>query len=122
MQDIKSNFGQLDAVVNCAGIAFAYRMYNSNKRQMADMDRYRKTMEVNVLGTINVIRHSIELMMDKKLEANQERGVVINTASVAAFDGQIGQVNTLNSIFTTKHKLFYVFRPLMPLPKVLFIR
>jgi short-subunit dehydrogenase involved in D-alanine esterification of teichoic acids len=46
MQDIKKNFGQLDAVVNCAGIAFAYRLYNSNKRKMADMDRYKKTLEV----------------------------------------------------------------------------
>jgi NAD(P)-dependent dehydrogenase (short-subunit alcohol dehydrogenase family) len=48
-----------------------------------------------VLGTINVIRHSVDLMMDKKIEANEERGVIINTASVAAFDGQIGQVSFL---------------------------
>lgn len=45
-----------------------------------------------MLGTLNVIRHSVDFMMEKKLEANQERGVIVNTASVAAFDGQIGQV------------------------------
>lgn len=49
--------------------------------------------QVNVIGTINVIRHGVHLMMDNKLEStDQTRGVIINTASVAAFDGQIGQV------------------------------
>jgi NAD(P)-dependent dehydrogenase (short-subunit alcohol dehydrogenase family) len=47
MENIKSNFGQLDAVVNCAGIAFAFRLYNSNKRAMGDFDRYKKTLDVN---------------------------------------------------------------------------
>lgn len=46
MEDIKSSFGKLDAVVNCAGIAFAFRLYNSNKRKMAELDRYKKTIDV----------------------------------------------------------------------------
>lgn len=46
MEDIKSNFGQLDAVLNCAGIAFAFRLYNSNKLKMADLDRFKKTLDV----------------------------------------------------------------------------
>ena len=108
MQTLKENFGQLDALVNCAGIAFAYRLYNANKLVMSDLENYRKTLDasfvafciflmtvarfqVNVLGTINVIRHAVHLMMEKKIE-DSERGVIINTASVAAFDGQIGQV------------------------------
>lgn len=115
MEDIKSNFGKLDAVVNCAGIAFAIRMYNPNKRTMADMDRYKKTFDVsnafnvvysvcfqvNVLGTINVIRQSVHLMMDKNIAEDEERGVVINTSSVAAFDGQIGQVIFMKAFFGT---------------------
>jgi len=93
LNDVKTNFGQLDAVVNCAGIAYAFRLYNSNKRAMADMDRFKRTLEVNVIGTVNVIRHSAHLMMDKSIEKDQERGVIINTASIAAFDGQIGQTS-----------------------------
>ncbi|KAI6181316.1 Oxidoreductase, short chain dehydrogenase/reductase family protein [Aphelenchoides besseyi] len=91
LQEIRNQFGQLNAVINCAGIAYAFRLYNSNKRVMSDMENYRRTLEVNVLGTINVIRQSVHMMMDQKLEPNEERGVVINTSSVAAFDGQIGQ-------------------------------
>ncbi|KAI6216184.1 Oxidoreductase, short chain dehydrogenase/reductase family protein [Aphelenchoides fujianensis] len=91
MQKIKSEFGQLNAVLNCAGIAYAFRLYNSNKKAMSDLELYRKTLNVNVIGTVNVIRHSVNLMMEQSLAAGEERGVIVNTASVAAFDGQIGQ-------------------------------
>lgn len=93
LAQVKDKYGRLDALINCAGIAYAFRLYNSNKREVSTLDRYQQTLDVNVIGTINVIRHGVHLMMDNKLEnPEQTRGVIINTASVAAYDGQIGQV------------------------------
>uniref|UniRef100_A0AC35UGM8 3-hydroxyacyl-CoA dehydrogenase type-2 n=1 Tax=Rhabditophanes sp. KR3021 TaxID=114890 RepID=A0AC35UGM8_9BILA len=88
----KNKFGKLDAIVNCAGIAYAFKLYNLNKQKMCDFDRVKQTIEVNLLGSLNVIRHGVVLMGENQRDDQNQRGVIINTASVAAFDGQIGQV------------------------------
>lgn len=91
LEDVKKNFGRLDVNVNCAGIAFAAKLYSVSKKRMQEMERIRKTIDVNVLGTFNVIRHSVALIGENEKDDMGQRGVVINTSSVAAYDGQIGQ-------------------------------
>jgi NAD(P)-dependent dehydrogenase (short-subunit alcohol dehydrogenase family) len=83
-------FGALHGVVNCAGIALAERVLN--RRGPHDLAKFRKTIEVNLIGTFNVLRLAAEAMARNEPNAAGERGVIINTASIAAFDGQIGQV------------------------------
>lgn len=83
--DLKS---PLRVVVNCAGIAPAQRMVG--KEGPAPLDWFTQTIQVNLIGTFNVMRLAAALMIQTPLVA-QERGVIINTASVAAFEGQIGQ-------------------------------
>ncbi|WP_394688203.1 SDR family NAD(P)-dependent oxidoreductase [Hoeflea sp.] len=82
-------FGEARILINCAGIAPATRVVG--REGPHDLDAFRKVIEVNLIGSFNMLR----LFSDRaaKLEplADGERGVVISTASVAAFDGQIGQ-------------------------------
>ncbi|TKR77300.1 hypothetical protein L596_018297 [Steinernema carpocapsae] len=91
MGAVKDKFGRLDGLVNCAGIAFAFKLYSLNKKQLAPLDKIQKTLDVNVVGTFNVMRHAIELMSENEKDDMNQRGVIINTSSVAAFDGQTGQ-------------------------------
>ncbi|WP_105034188.1 3-hydroxyacyl-CoA dehydrogenase [Cryobacterium aureum] len=81
-------FGGLDIVVNCAGISSASRVVG--KRGPFPLDVFRRVVEINLVGTFNVLRLAAARMMESPTEA-EERGVIVNTASVAAFDGQIGQ-------------------------------
>jgi len=89
---IKQQFGRLDAVLNCAGIGVAFRTYNINKRSMHGLDEFKRVLNVNVAGTFNVIRWACHVMADNQPDSQGQRGVIINTASVAAYEGQIGQV------------------------------
>jgi len=79
----------LSIVVNCAGIAPAKRMVG--KEGPAPLSAFEEVIQVNLTGTYNVMRLSAALMLSQQCDENEERGVIINTASVAAFDGQIGQ-------------------------------
>ena len=92
LNTIKEKFGRLDAVVNCAGIAYAFKLYSSSKKRVEPLDKIKQTLEVNVVGTFNVIRLSFPLMLEYEKDDFKQRGVIVNTASVAAFDGQVGQV------------------------------
>lgn len=82
-------FGTLNVVVNCAGVGVAARTVS--KRGPFPLDLFTKCVEVNLIGTFNVIRLAAEQMTKNEPFADGERGVIINTASVAAFEGQIGQ-------------------------------
>ncbi|CAJ0936457.1 unnamed protein product, partial [Mesorhabditis belari] len=88
---VKDKFGRCDAVVNCAGVAMAFKLYSINKKSLIPMDKIKKTIDVNVLGSFNVIRHGVVLIGENQKDTSNQRGVIINTASIAAFDGQIGQ-------------------------------
>lgn len=91
LQTTLDKFGRLDVAVNCAGIATASRIYNFKKDQPFDLKTFQKTVQVNLIGTFNVIRLSAGMIGKNAPDADGQRGVIINTASVAAFDGQIGQ-------------------------------
>lgn len=87
----KEKFGSLDCVVNCAGIAIARKIYHMRMDRPHEYNDFMKILEVNVGGTFNVMRLALKEMLKNEPVDNQ-RGVIINTASVAAFDGQQGQV------------------------------
>src|ERR1700740_1871007 len=86
--DIAESLGPLRIVVNCAGTGNAIRALS--KDGVFPLEWVRKVIEINLIGTFNVLRLGAERIA-KTEPIGEERGVIINTASVAAFDGQIGQ-------------------------------
>lgn len=82
-------FGGLQVLVNCAGIAIAERTIG--KEAPHDLGRFTRVVTVNLIGTFNMIRLAADAMAKAGPNAAGERGVIVNTASVAAYDGQIGQ-------------------------------
>lgn len=82
-------YGHLNGAINCAGIAIAEKVLSS--RGNHDLGRFQKVLAVNLFGTFNMIQAVADAMIKQDPDGNGERGVFINTASVAAFDGQIGQ-------------------------------
>ncbi|MDG5771405.1 3-hydroxyacyl-CoA dehydrogenase [Mycolicibacterium fortuitum] len=87
--DVAESLGPVRINVNCAGIGNAIKTLS--RSGAFPLDGFRKVVEVNLIGTFNVIRLSAERIAKTEPLAGEERGVIINTASVAAFDGQIGQ-------------------------------
>jgi NAD(P)-dependent dehydrogenase (short-subunit alcohol dehydrogenase family) len=83
-------FGPLRVLVNCAGIGSASRTV-SKEGEPFDLGHFRRTVEVNLVGSFNCIRLAAARMIGNPPDPGGERGVVVNTASVAAFEGQIGQ-------------------------------
>lgn len=86
--DIAQREGELRVAINCAGIAPAKRCVG--REGPMPLTDFERVIKVNLIGTFNIIRMSAALMMRAK-PINQERGVIINTASIAAYEGQIGQ-------------------------------
>ena len=84
------SMGKLMGLVNCAGIAPAEKTVGKNGAH--NLGLFQKIIMVNLVGTFNMIRLAAEAMAKNEPEATGERGVLISTASVAAYDGQIGQV------------------------------
>ncbi len=82
-------FGTLNVAVNCAGVGVAMRTITRDGAHPLDL--FAKVIQVNLIGTFNVIRLAASQMAKNTPTAEGERGVVVNTASVAAYDGQIGQ-------------------------------
>ena len=82
--------GELRGAVNCAGVASAEKVLG--REGPHSLDSFSKVVQVNLIGTFNVIRLAAEAMSQTEALEGGERGVIVNTASVAAFDGQIGQV------------------------------
>ncbi|CAJ0698078.1 3-hydroxyacyl-CoA dehydrogenase [Ralstonia wenshanensis] len=84
-----TSLGTLRGLVNCAGIATASRTVG--KTGPHPLDQFARVININLVGTFNMIRLAATAMAGNTPNAGGERGVIINTASVAAFDGQIGQ-------------------------------
>jgi NAD(P)-dependent dehydrogenase (short-subunit alcohol dehydrogenase family) len=82
--------GPIHITINCAGIGISQRTIN--REGPAPLDAFEKVIRVNLIGTFNVSRLAAYAMSTNAPDENGERGVIVNTASVAAFDGQIGQV------------------------------
>ncbi len=82
-------FGELHGAVNCAGIGPAARVLG--KKGPHPLDLFEKAVQINLIGTFNVIRLAGARIAEAEPGEDDERGVIVNTASVAAYDGQIGQ-------------------------------
>lgn len=85
----KDKFGKIDIVVNCAGISSGSK--TASKKGPHDLAYFKKVIDINLVGVFDVMRQAAFLMLSNDLNDEGGRGVIINTASVAAFDGQIGQ-------------------------------
>ena len=82
--------GGLGISICCAGIGWAQR--TAGKQGAHDLEIFHNVIKVNLIGTFNVLRLAAARMVDNEPDSGGERGVCVNTASIAAFDGQIGQV------------------------------
>jgi len=89
MATAKERHGAARLVVNCAGIATGSRIVGRDGPQ--DLGAFRKVIEINLIGTFNILRLAAAQMTALDPLEDGERGVIVNTASVAAYDGQIGQ-------------------------------
>ena len=83
-------FGPLRALINCAGVGSAAKTVGRDATPFP-YDHFKRTIEINLIGTFNVIRLAASRMVGNDPNEHGERGVIVNTASVAAFEGQIGQ-------------------------------
>jgi NAD(P)-dependent dehydrogenase (short-subunit alcohol dehydrogenase family) len=90
IEEALQSFGGMHGAINCAGIASAEKVLG--REGPHSLDSFAKVVEVNLVGTFNVLRLAAEVMVNNEPAASGERGVIVNTASVAAYDGQIGQV------------------------------
>jgi len=82
-------FGKINVAVNCAGITNPGKIMS--KKGPLPLDSFNKVLQLNLVGTLNVIRLAVEQMINNTPNVEGEKGVIVNTASIAAFDGQIGQ-------------------------------
>ncbi|MFK7868021.1 MAG: SDR family NAD(P)-dependent oxidoreductase [Roseobacter sp.] len=89
IEQAQSQMGGIDVAVNCAGIAVAAKTVGRDGPH--PLEAFRKTIDINLIGTFNVARLAAAAMATNTADADGARGVIINTASIAAFDGQKGQ-------------------------------
>lgn len=87
--DTATGLGSLRVVVNCAGVATPGKLVS--RKGPLPLEAFQKVLNINIVGTVNVCRLAAAAMQNQETQG-EERGVIINTASVAAFDGQIGQI------------------------------
>ena len=89
VEEACGKFGGLHFTINCAGIGTAGRVLG--REGLMPLETFRKVVDVNLIGTFNTIRLTAEAMLKNDPNPDGERGVVINTSSIAAYEGQIGQ-------------------------------
>lgn len=83
-------FGQIDALISCAGIIRGERVMD-RRGALHSLDGFRRHLEVNTIGVFDVLRHAVACMAQNPPSTDGERGVVVNVASIAAYEGQAGQ-------------------------------
>ena len=92
--ELATTLGPLRALVNCAGIGWAQRTVGRGGYETAhDLGAFKRVLEINLIGTFDAIRLAATAMARTEPLADGERGAIVNTASVAAFDGQVGQAS-----------------------------
>lgn len=89
LQQAREHFGALHGLINCAGIVAGSRILGRDGPHSLEL--FSRVLQVNVTGSFNLLRLTASHMADNQPNAEGERGVIINTASVAAYDGQLGQ-------------------------------
>ena len=89
LEAVAARFGGIHILINCAGIGTAEKAYG--KRGPGDLAAFTRVININLIGHFNCIRLAAAHMAKNQPNEEGERGVIVNTASVAAFDGQIGQ-------------------------------
>lgn len=89
LDKLEKNFGVVNTVVSCAGIGVAARTLS--KKGPHSLEEFSRVLNVNTVGSFNVLRLAADRMSVAPADDDNQRGVIINTASVAAYDGQIGQ-------------------------------
>lgn len=89
IKEAVERFGKLTVAVNCAGVPDAGKVLG--RKGPLPLASFNKVIQINLVGTLNVIRLSVEQMVNNAPNQEGEKGVIVNTASIAAFDGQIGQ-------------------------------
>ncbi|NLU11669.1 MAG: 3-hydroxyacyl-CoA dehydrogenase [Gammaproteobacteria bacterium] len=82
-------FGALHGLINCAGIVGAQRILG--RQGPHDLDDFARVLNINVIGSFNMLRLAAQVLASNEPNTQGERGVIINTASIAAYDGQLGQ-------------------------------
>lgn len=87
---VVNSFGGISVVVNCAGVADSGKLLG--RKGPLSLDHFNKVIQINLAGTVNVTRLAVEQMIKNTPNEDGEKGIVVNTASAAAYDGQIGQV------------------------------
>jgi len=87
--DVAKATGTLRGLVNCAGIAPAEKVVG--KAGVHKLESFARTININLVGSFNMLRLAAEIMSASAADDTGERGVIVNTASIAAFDGQLGQ-------------------------------
>lgn len=87
---VRERFGRIDAAVACAGIGWAERTL-AKDNSPADLEAYRRVIEINLIGTYDFARQAASVMSANDPNDSGERGVIVMTASLAAYDGQVGQ-------------------------------
>ncbi|MGG6896659.1 MULTISPECIES: 3-hydroxyacyl-CoA dehydrogenase [Rhizobium] len=85
----QERFGHLHGLVNCAGVAPGEKVIGRNGPHR--LDSFARTIGINLIGTFNMIRLAAAAIAKNEPDAEGERGLIVNTASIAAFDGQVGQ-------------------------------
>jgi len=89
--EVGQSMGPLRVVVNCAGIGWVQRTV-ARDGSPHSLDAFAKVVQVNLMGTFNILSQAAAAMAAIEPSSTEERGVIINTASVAAYDGQVGQI------------------------------
>ncbi|OAN75136.1 3-hydroxy-2-methylbutyryl-CoA dehydrogenase [Sulfitobacter sp. EhC04] len=89
-EQVKRDFGGMVGLVNCAGIVQGGKLVS--RKGPHDADVFKKVISVNVIGTFNLMRAAVSHMAANSPDSDGQRGVVVNTSSIAAYDGQIGQI------------------------------
>jgi NAD(P)-dependent dehydrogenase (short-subunit alcohol dehydrogenase family) len=89
VETARTKFGALHGLVNCAGIAPSERIAGKNGPH--SLESFTRAVTINLVGTFNMLRLAANAMIGNQPMADGERGVIVNTASIAAFEGQVGQ-------------------------------
>lgn len=88
-EQLQTQYMTVHGLINCAGIAPSAKVLGRDG--LHDLAMFQKVLNINVTGTFNMLRYAAQLMAKNDMQQDEERGVIINTASVAAYEGQIGQ-------------------------------